>query len=576
MKKRLLSLFLGMVMLLGVFLVSCSSKTDEDAINEIVNSASEDSISLVLMMPKEEGTTDEAAKAVSDALSEITKSKYKINLVVRYVSEDEYYEKLEANLAKMQECVDNDEYWYEIDEDNEDETRAEETVLDEYGIPTTKYPVAADFQADVFYFGGYERYLEYINNGWLYGMKAQLTGEAMLITDYVSPLLLEGIKVNTVPYAIPNNHTIGQYTYMLINKEVADKYYYSSSLADFQNVTSLTVARFLADCKVEGLVPVNGTMDDYLLMLANYWNISPTDPYTYTQAFSLVGEYIKDIHAQSITDGIQQFTKLLSSSEYVSALRTVEEFYLADYFGKGTNYGITFVTGDASLPDTLDHDKYYSVVVRYPVANNEDVYTNLLGVSNMSQSPSRAMRIVTLLNTDAEFRNLLQYGIQNVNYELTEDGLVHRLNNEYMMDIAKTGNMFLAYPDVENGYAADAWEYGKKQNQEAVLSKTVGFTFKANLAEDEKIDESLLFTMRTLNNNALKAFKACTTIEAFDAKISELQRQNDSDFSKFINTSYKLKNKNDTQSPATVYQNWAIQNGYVVVEQPAEEDDKDG
>ncbi|MBO5327379.1 MAG: hypothetical protein J6A84_04595, partial [Clostridia bacterium] len=109
---------------------------------------------------------------------------------------------------------------------------------------------------------------------------------------------------------------------------------------------------------------------------------------------------------------------------------------------------------------------------------------------------SRAMEILTHLNTNAEFRNLLQYGVEDENYTLStvtltdENGVetdlhyvVETEKNVYKMDVRKTGNMFLAYPD--SAEAVLEWEYGKQQNLEASTYPTLALKF--NLS-DYKLD----------------------------------------------------------------------------------------
>ena len=101
-------------------------------------------------------------------------------------------------------------------------------------------------------------------------------------------------------------------------------------------------------------------------------------------------------------------------------------------------------------------------------------------VSELSNEDTRAMEIITYLNTNSEIRNLLQYGIAGQHYTV-ENGTVSRvadkMGNFYDMDIYATGNAFLAYP--EPGMDASIWENGKKQNRDSLVEPMLGF----NLAE---------------------------------------------------------------------------------------------
>ena len=107
------------------------------------------------------------------------------------------------------------------------------------------------------------------------------------------------------------------------------------------------------------------------------------------------------------------------------------------------------------------------------------------------------MEIITYLNTNAELRNILQYGIEGKNYELvtatdekhepmldeTGKPLVYAQalpDNTYVMDITKTGNMFIAYPNAKESNVAEGkygvmhWAIGKQQNLDAATYPTVG------------------------------------------------------------------------------------------------------
>ena len=83
----------------------------------------------------------------------------------------------------------------------------------------------------------------------------------------------------------------------------------------------------------------------------------------------------------------------------------------------------------------------------------------MFGVTKLSNSTSASMKIVTYLNTNEEFRNLILYGVEGENYVWTDSDVldangnpyrvVQRLTKDaedtYVMDALKTGNVALAY-----------------------------------------------------------------------------------------------------------------------------------
>jgi hypothetical protein len=116
------------------------------------------------------------------------------------------------------------------------------------------------------------------------------------------------------------------------------------------------------------------------------------------------------------------------------------------------------------------------------------------------------MRILTYLNTNETFRNLLLYGIEGENYEIVlqkaesitgeikEYKTVRRLNDSYMMAPEKTGNFLLAYP--LEGELPNIREYQKLHNGEALTSLDFGFRldFDDSILHFEAMNEYCAFT----------------------------------------------------------------------------------
>ena len=148
----------------------------------------------------------------------------------------------------------------------------------------------------------------------------------------------------------------------------------------------------------------------------------------------------------------------------------------------GKDFAVGYIKGGAEIPAQFA-DKYEVVTVATPNIYTYDLYQDLYGVSAYSVSLSRSMEIITYLNTNVEFRNLLLYGIEGENYELVESSVVDAngdaykqvriLNDSYKMDVNKTGNTFLAYPTVDQD--PRMYEYGKIQNRDVTATLTMGF-----------------------------------------------------------------------------------------------------
>ena len=510
MKKRLLCLFLCFVMLLSVGLTSCSQKSDKEAEDDVKDKASETAKTLTMWLVSEEEVSASTAAAVTKAVNSITQSKFKINLILNFFTKDEYEAKLTEtitayeNAKKKQDAVTTAPETEAETETGETAEVTDETMTNEFGMSIIKWPEAVANQVDIIWIGGddgkgEEMYVNFIEKGWLKELDTDLSSSSKKIKEYVSATLLNAAQYNGTTYAIPNNHAIGEYTYMLLNKELMQKYsqqgyvktgmidgFYNENLYSFLNL----VYKFEDQDQV---VAIDSTYDRCLELLAHYWSIDP-ETYNTLEGFSVFGHHYKTQEELTRGSVILGFDSLFEDQEFVEDYLKLNQFKFDGYFGdaekENKTAALKLIKGDYSIQTqfdadgncvyTLDGVEYYPIVVEYPTASSYDIYGNMFGVCTYTQNLARSMEIVTYLNTNADFRNLLQYGIENTNYKLIKDDSgkvvdIERLNNSYMMDIFATGNAFIAYPEPE--MSADIWESGKAQNRESLINPLLGLNF---------------------------------------------------------------------------------------------------
>ncbi|MBR0443262.1 MAG: hypothetical protein IIX15_02890 [Clostridia bacterium] len=511
MKKRLLSLLLCLVMVLSACTLCMTGCAKEEEVEEEeVDLAT----TLVMWCVTEKGTDDEQAQAVAKAMSEKTQSEFKTKLIVKYFTLDEYYEQLETAMAQLEadkiaeeeaerkrkeeeklnkgnKNNKNEQQEQQAQEVEQEKSEDDDEVMyDENGNPIidkTVYPEVKDYQVDILYLSGYDKYTEYIAKKWIVDLNAQLSSEAKKISSYVPSALLNAVRYSGATYAIPNNNVIGEYTYMLIDKQLFDKYYYTAQVSDIHGVSDL--APFLEDIAEyePDVVPINGDVDYCMSLLANYWDVDP-ETFRITGDFSVLGYAYEADDKINRGDIALKFDSLLTVPTYCDALKNLMNFRFKDYFrtpAEGQKSAVSFAKGDAATATQYEED-YYVVVVDYPRAADEDIYANMLAVGAFTSDVKKSTQIITYLNTDADFRNLFQYGIENVNYTLGADGTVSMTRtNAYNMDLAKTGNEFIAY--VPKGTNLKVWEYAKQQNREALVNPLLGFDFNLELSDDSEL-----------------------------------------------------------------------------------------
>ncbi|MBP3369141.1 MAG: hypothetical protein J6L85_00180, partial [Clostridia bacterium] len=147
------------------------------------------------------------------------------------------------------------------------------------------------------------------------------------------------------------------------------------------------------------------------------------------------------------------------------------------------------------------------------------------------------------LNTNEEFRNLILYGIEEKNYvwvdAVDEDGapildengspykVVSRLNDKeeltYVMDLYKTGNTTIAYP--EKGTDPRVNAYALEQNRDIVIDYTIGFNlYKASFATlNQEVDLTALKAVSVASQAIYEKILAADTEEKLDAVIAEIE-----------------------------------------------------
>ncbi len=342
MNKKLVCLTLSILMLLSCLLTGCSSSTSTEGEGDAESTVDNSAKTITMWLITGDETTDEAMKAVNEKFTEITKSKFKTHVELKFCTEEEYYEKLESAIKTTQDNVlleeearkelrkylaahkndgktkteltadffaANTKYAPVKDKltssSGEDESAAdteEETIInEEYGIAEIKYPDADENQVDIFYIGtsesrvggtvkhvsGYEKYMQYYNDEWLAPLSEELSTSSKKLTDYISTSLLNGVQIEGSVYAIPNNVPIGEYTYMFIDKALFDKYYHKIDKVS----TVLNLNTFLHDVSNENagkeatdadyIVPLASSYSECAQMLCWYWDLSYTDRSVY-------------------------------------------------------------------------------------------------------------------------------------------------------------------------------------------------------------------------------------------------------------------------------------------------------
>ena len=519
----------------------CAEKDKSDVMNKIGEEASEGAVSLSMYLMSEEEVSDEQELAMEKAVNAITEKEFKVHLDLRYFTPDKYYQALEADLAKMTEYYSGDGIGKE---------EATPVYTDEDGLPVTFYPPIEEFDVDIFYFGGYDKYVKYSEAGYLRDISTEIDGSAKALKAVINTNLLDQVKALNGKYDIvPTNRAIGEYTYLLLNKKVLQETQYAASDInslvdeDCQDLLSL-----VDDIFGDEYVPLKSYTGELDLIDVEYFGVDENG--MMTDGFSLIAGTYSNSWAYGAAGSYPEMSHILntkncgrlSAEEQIKVLKGYEfNGYLGDEEDADKPFAVGYIKGGAEIVEKYGDD-YEIVPVQMPKLDTADVYEHVMAVSEKTNSVKQSAEIITHLNTNEEFRNLLLYGIEKENYVwvdaigedgnpiIDEDGnvykVVSRLTEDpeklYVMDKNKTGNVIYAYPAVgENPLASD---YALEQNQDIQLDYTIGFNlYNASFAKLGDLDLTALKAVTAASAGFYKKIVDAKTEDALNAVLDEIK-----------------------------------------------------
>ncbi len=484
MKKKLISLALLAGLILSSLTACGASEEDPDALAEAETRTA--TISLTAITG--DSTTPEAITAVQEALNKLTKSEYKTQVILQLKTEDEYVEfidsqveKIEAEIAAEEEAAakakeeakkkkeaekaanaakKNRSKWTTTTKAETEDTTADTQAmtLDEYGREVAKYPELEGTSLDIVFVTGLDMLQDFVEKEYLQSLDDELGNNSKLLKKYIYPTFLSAGKVDGSTYAIVNNRLLGEYTYLKIDKELADKY----KLFPDEVKTLTDCEAFLDNVKAneKDVVPLNQYVD------LNYVQYV-------TGERTVMGNVINS----NFTTAKKAVPKsLLGVDGWVNHNVLMDKLQDGGYIGEGDRYAIEVVKGYITTPEEQNwEENYYVVEYEKPISKDETVFTGMFGVSAYASDLERCMEIVTMLNTDGALRDIYAYGVEGENWELNEDGTVHMLNNDWSMDFYHSGNTFVGH--APESLPANYAEIGKLQNIETLTGPYMSWVY---------------------------------------------------------------------------------------------------
>lgn len=424
---------------------------------------------------KGEGTTDEAIRAVELAINRILISRYTLAVDFRLFPEEEY----EAALATAIDEVKN----YVAPTETSEESLAS-GELDPYTYTEDKIiemlEKGEDFKlktprVDIVLCKDSVHYFDLANSGKLVSLDITLENEGKVLSEYIHPTLFALAKIGRKTFGVPNNVALGEYEYIVFDKEYLDEHKYDyktmKTLEDLEDYLSIIKENH------EDVVPLKnaGTPAKYQYMFGDNspFYLDPATTTTGEETGRIYGTFDTEIYAYIVED-------------YAALLGKYRSFgYLPEEGDADKDFAVTFLKGTPSDIEALEKEtgkEYEYIVYKNPVATTESlgaVYSISSTVSNTEITT--LIDIIVSIFTDEQIKNYFYYGVQGEHYILDDNGLVEPIKNgnsgkfEYNMKNEYTGNVYLAMN--KQGDNLKLYDDIKAINLATTLSLTSGFGY---------------------------------------------------------------------------------------------------
>ncbi|MBR6239916.1 MAG: hypothetical protein IKQ82_00515 [Lentisphaeria bacterium] len=527
--KKLISLALAAILLLGVFAGCKRVNMDEDVEAADTEATSRIAQTLTLWLPTD-GATEEDEEAVSAAINRLTQAKYDTAIELKLIPRDQYADAVDARLTEITTKIEEEEaaaeqrrkelkelkaqgieVAEEPEEEEETKPEEEETIVNELGITITKYPEVGEKQFDIFLITSYKQYMDYIENEMIQQLDGELSGTSKLMKTYIYPTYLELANVQGT-YAIPNNHPVGEYQYLLVNKELVDQYDY-----DPDSLSSvLKCQAFIEDIgnqHLDGVIPLLGEVEAANM---HYFGINEDK-----NEWSIIGNQVTNSMMYS-SPCIPK--SVFSTNVYINTVGMMKKLKELGYVGDGTlkegqKFAVGVISGDPSVKAQYE-DEYYVRTYAKPMMKEEDVFGAMFAVSSYSKSLARSMEIITYLNTSTDLRTVLQYGAQGVHWDYTSEDdhdTIKILKDSYKMRLTDTGNVYMTYPGP--GRPMSDWDAGKQMNLDMISDPFM--KFPGVLTEN---NEDLLKQLAEVSKE-YKARLDALPSEGYEDAITEIKKE---------------------------------------------------
>ncbi len=424
---------------------------------------------------KGEGTTDDAIRAVELAINRILISRYTMAVDFRLFLEDEYEAALNAAIEEVKNYDgSNAEGQSSLASGEEDPyTYTEDKIIEM--LESGKDFELKEPRVDIVLCKDSAQYFDLANSKKLVSLDITLENEGKILSEYIHPTLFALAKIGRKTFGVPNNVALGQYEYIVFDKEYLDEHKY-----DYKTMKTLEdLEDYLALIKSsnENVVPLKkaGSPATYQYMFGDNspFYLNPTT----TTSGENTGRIYGTLDTELFAFVVEDYATLIGKYRSLG--------YLSDGTDSDKDFAVTFLNGTPSDIEALEKEtgkEYEYIVYKNPVATTESLGSLYSISSTVSDTEvTTLIDIIVAMFTDAQIKNYFYHGIQGEHYILDDHEMIEPIKNgstgkyEYNMKNEYTGNVYLA--NLKQGESAKIYEDIKAINLATTLSLTSGFSY---------------------------------------------------------------------------------------------------
>lgn len=265
-----------------------------------------------------------------------------------------------------------------------------------------------------------------VSNGCLYDITDDIKECAPKTYEMLSDAEKKSVSIDGKMYAVPNWQIQAKSTSLSFDKEKLDST--GMTLDDFNTLNDLTT--YLEKLhKVDPNCNVVGTYWPSLLFYEGYTEVlgeslPPVIKFEADGKPVVVNQYETQEFKDYVTLRDKWTKEGLTTNQYDPDLKASNKAV------RRSPYGIHIYK--PGLAESMTDGNGYECVAKpfsKALISSAGINAALTGVSSTSRHPKEALKMIEVMNTDEEIKNLLCWGIEGVNYEKTGDMKVKPIEN---------------------------------------------------------------------------------------------------------------------------------------------------